>query len=158
MKGCRFCDLLLENSFDIFYQDDDFYVALDNCPKMPGHFLVVPKRHVLSVDELSDSEFLGFRKVSRDVLSMFAGFDFVTRYEIFLRMAREEDSKLIKRCQGAIDFFSRENSKISPVGFSWGLNEGKMSGQEYEHLHMHVLPAYSGNGNRRGYRGSFFFK
>lgn len=35
-----------------------------------------------------------------------------------------------------------ENS-LKPQGFTLGLNHGKISGQEIEHLHFHIIPRYT---------------
>lgn len=35
---------------------------------------------------------------------------------------------------------------FSPEGFTIGINHGKVSGQAVEHLHIHVIPRFSGDG------------
>jgi histidine triad (HIT) family protein len=35
--------------------------------------------------------------------------------------------------------------KLSPQGFTIGVNHGKVSGQEIEHLHVHIMPRYEGD-------------
>lgn len=35
---------------------------------------------------------------------------------------------------------------LKPVGFNYGLNEGKIAGQSYEHLHFHIIPRYKNDG------------
>ncbi|MBU0459955.1 MAG: HIT family protein [Nanoarchaeota archaeon] len=36
--------------------------------------------------------------------------------------------------------------KLSPTGFTIGINHGKISGQTVDHLHIHILPRYEGDG------------
>lgn len=36
--------------------------------------------------------------------------------------------------------------KLSPRGFTIGINHGKVSGQFVEHLHVHIMPRYEGDG------------
>lgn len=35
---------------------------------------------------------------------------------------------------------------LSPKGFTIGMNHGRISGQSVDHLHVHVLPRYEGDG------------
>jgi histidine triad (HIT) family protein len=35
---------------------------------------------------------------------------------------------------------------LEPHGFTIGINHGKVSGQAVEHLHIHILPRYEGDG------------
>lgn len=36
--------------------------------------------------------------------------------------------------------------KLAPKGFTIGINHGKISGQVIDHLHIHVIPRYEGDG------------
>jgi len=38
------------------------------------------------------------------------------------------------------------NKKLKPDGFTIGINHGKVSGQTVEHLHIHVIPRWTGDG------------
>ncbi|MDO8585257.1 MAG: HIT family protein [bacterium] len=35
---------------------------------------------------------------------------------------------------------------LSPKGFTIGINHGRISGQAVDHLHVHVIPRYEGDG------------
>jgi histidine triad (HIT) family protein len=35
---------------------------------------------------------------------------------------------------------------VKPSGFTIGINHGKVSGQAVEHLHIHIIPRYEGDG------------
>jgi histidine triad (HIT) family protein len=37
-------------------------------------------------------------------------------------------------------------SRLSPDGFTIGINHGKVSGQMVEHLHIHIMPRWAGDG------------
>ena len=45
---------------------------------------------------------------------------------------------------------------IQPEGFTIGINHGRISGQAVDHLHIHVIPRYKGDGGEsiHGARGS----
>ncbi|BAA30098.1 HIT family protein [Pyrococcus horikoshii] len=50
---CPFCNPIKEN---ILYEDDTIRILLDNYPANPGHLLIVPRRHVTKLEELSEGE------------------------------------------------------------------------------------------------------
>ena len=62
MSDCLFCKI---NNGDIpaeiIYQDDDVTAFRDISPQAPVHFLVIPKKHVSTLNELehSDAEMVG---------------------------------------------------------------------------------------------------
>ncbi len=55
---CIFCMRNEKNLNTVIDSNKTFYVRLDNFPATPGHVEVVPKRHVESFFDLSDSEIL----------------------------------------------------------------------------------------------------
>ena len=54
MQKCVFCDIVAGKiPATILYQDDKSIAFRDIHPQAPTHFLVIPKEHVPSVEELS---------------------------------------------------------------------------------------------------------
>ncbi len=54
-KECIFCKInLIENT--LIHQTDEMLIILNKFPYNPGHIMIIPKRHVLNIEELSDSE------------------------------------------------------------------------------------------------------
>lgn len=61
MADCLFCKIVSgQQSADIVFEDDKILVFKDIFPKAPVHLLIVPKRHIDSLKELSlkDSELM----------------------------------------------------------------------------------------------------
>lgn len=59
---CLFCKIInKEVSSEIVYEDDKFISFKDINPKAPIHFLIVPKKHIPSIDhlEIEDKELIG---------------------------------------------------------------------------------------------------
>ncbi len=59
---CLFCKIInREEPADIVYEDDKFIAFNDINPLSPVHILIVPKKHIPSIDhvELSDKELMG---------------------------------------------------------------------------------------------------
>ncbi len=52
----------------------------------------------------------------------------------------EEVFKAVKEVTNLLD------KKLKPDGFTIGINHGKVSGQTVEHLHIHVIPRWNGDG------------
>lgn len=62
MEDCIFCKIAKkEAEAKIEYEDDDFIVFHDIHPKAPLHLLLVPKKHIESIDhlEIHDKELMG---------------------------------------------------------------------------------------------------
>jgi len=55
MTDCVFCKIVVGEipSYKV-YEDDNYFSFLDIRPLNPGHSLIIPKKHVRFVDEVSD--------------------------------------------------------------------------------------------------------
>lgn len=57
MEGCLFCRIAAgEVPATVVQQDDEVLAFRDIDPKAPVHTLVIPRRHVASVNELTDTD------------------------------------------------------------------------------------------------------
>lgn len=73
-SDCLFCQIAGgEMSADVVHQDDDLMAFRDINPQAPTHILVIPRKHVPSVDELQEEDaelvgklFLAAREVAAD--------------------------------------------------------------------------------------------
>lgn len=71
---CVFCKIInKELPSDMVYEDERFIVFKDIKPKAPIHFLIVPKKHIVSIEQLEpeDKELIGelfliVKKIARD--------------------------------------------------------------------------------------------
>ena len=60
--NCLFCQIVnKELPSEIIYEDEQFTAFKDIRPKAPFHLLIVPKKHIISVErlELQDKELVG---------------------------------------------------------------------------------------------------
>lgn len=105
MTGCPFCSLPASRIVD----ETVHCVAIrDTFPVSEGHTLVISKRHVGSLFDLSESE----------VQDLF---------------------RLLARAKQALD------AAFRPAGFNVGINDGRAAGQTVPHLHVHLIPRYTGD-------------
>lgn len=57
MSDCIFCQIRDKKiPAQIIYEDQDFISFPDISPKAEKHFLIVPKRHIDSIDQLQESD------------------------------------------------------------------------------------------------------
>jgi ATP adenylyltransferase len=69
---CVFCELgrsPVEESTGVLRRSESCFVVLNAYPYGSGHLLVVPYRHVGSLEELSDAEYLDFSLTLRDTVA-----------------------------------------------------------------------------------------
>jgi diadenosine tetraphosphate (Ap4A) HIT family hydrolase len=105
MKTCPFCEI--EKSKIILSNDltASFY---DGFPVSPGHALIIPKRHIVSLFEATE----------------------------------EERALLFELVGGVRALLLKERM---PDGFNVGINDGAAAGQTVMHLHIHLIPRYTGD-------------
>ena len=57
MEECLFCKIVnKEIPADIVYEDEKFLSFKDINPIAPQHLLIIPKKHILSLDQSQDSD------------------------------------------------------------------------------------------------------
>jgi histidine triad (HIT) family protein len=57
MKGCIFCDIVQgRKPATIVYQDEEVMIFKDISPRAPVHLLIIPKRHIRSLNDLTDGD------------------------------------------------------------------------------------------------------
>ncbi|MDP3994343.1 MAG: histidine triad nucleotide-binding protein [bacterium] len=74
MENCVFCKIVNgEIPTDFIYQDDEVAAFKDINPKAPVHILIIPKKHISSLNEIEDEDqmlmgnlFLTARRVAYD--------------------------------------------------------------------------------------------
>ena len=56
-RNCLFCKIVArEIASDFVYEDDDVVAFNDISPQAPTHVLIIPKRHVATVNEVADAD------------------------------------------------------------------------------------------------------
>lgn len=78
MSDCIFCKIAEgEIPSEIVYKDDKIVVFKDTAPQAPVHVLMVPRRHIKSLDELSDgdSELISYMMLKIKDIAKDLGFD-----------------------------------------------------------------------------------
>ena len=69
MEECIFCKIIRgEIPSTPVYENDEIIVINDIHPQAPVHVLVIPKVHVIDIEDMTESTFVSFMKQVRDVL------------------------------------------------------------------------------------------
>ncbi|MCW9014280.1 MAG: histidine triad nucleotide-binding protein [Gammaproteobacteria bacterium] len=74
MTDCIFCKIIAgEIPGDIIYQDDDVLAFRDLNPQAPTHALVIPKKHISTINDIQSDDaelvgkmFLAAQKIAKD--------------------------------------------------------------------------------------------
>ncbi|MGB9744173.1 MAG: HIT family protein [Desulfurella sp.] len=134
MKECLFCKIYEQKS-DVLFENDKFFVILDKFPVNPGHMLIIPIKHIESIEDLSDNDFFYLKKAISKSKEFIEKNDLKDLYE-----------NLSPINEKSLDFIENalKSSYISkkPDGYNFGLNEGQAAGQTISHLHFHLIPRY----------------
>ena len=57
MNDCLFCKMIAgEIPCDIVYENESVFAFRDIDPKAPTHILLIPRKHIRSINELGESE------------------------------------------------------------------------------------------------------
>ncbi len=68
MSDCIFCKIINKEipSYKV-YEDDNVLAFLDIAPVNPGHTLVIPKKHYVNLEEISNEELAELMKVVKKI-------------------------------------------------------------------------------------------
>jgi len=118
MEQCLFCKIANKKTpAEIVYENDKLVAFKDIHPKAPIHLLIVPKKHITSVDhlELQDKELVGelilaAQKIAKD-------------YNPPAASSRRRGRRAPKKLNG----------------YKLIINVGRPAGQVIDHLHLHLL-------------------
>lgn len=78
MTDCLFCKIASgEIPGDIVYQDDDVLAFRDLSPQAPVHFLVIPKKHISTINDIqpADAELIGKMYLAAQAVAKDEGMD-----------------------------------------------------------------------------------
>jgi histidine triad (HIT) family protein len=73
-EQCKFCEIIKgKRKADFVYEDDDLVVFKDVRPAAPVHLLIVPRKHIRSINDLTEKDqgilekmFLKARDIARE--------------------------------------------------------------------------------------------
>ena len=136
---CLFCKIYKEK-IGIIFENKYFFAQFDKFPASPGHAEVIPKRHVVSLLDLTDEEWKFLKPAIKDVIKIIETTDLKELYKSFVSTPLNEKSKWF--CE---QMMKRPFLNKKPDGYNIGVNEGEAAGRTIHHLHVHIIPRYFGD-------------
>ncbi len=71
MEDCLFCKIInKEINSDIVYENNDFIVIMDKFPDSPGHMLIIPKKHILTLIDIDDETYIKTNKIIKEIVNL----------------------------------------------------------------------------------------
>ncbi|WP_019024439.1 MULTISPECIES: HIT family protein [unclassified Thioalkalivibrio] len=140
-KDCYFCRVAAGLADPLIYENRSFVALFDTNPVNPGHALVIPRRHVVSLFELNEAEQSDYFDAIHGVRQVIESTDLASLYRSML--VREDLSERPKdHIEGVLELPFLGNR---PDAYTVGNNDGRMAGRSIDHLHVILLPRYEGD-------------
>jgi diadenosine tetraphosphate (Ap4A) HIT family hydrolase len=140
-QDCYFCRISAGLADPLIFENRSFVAVFDTNPVNPGHALVIPRRHVVSLFELHQTEQSDYFDAIHGVREVIEGTDLTTLYR---SMLNRDD--LRERPKGHIEsvlelpFLGKP-----PDAYTVGNNDGRAAGRSIDHLHVILLPRHKGD-------------
>ncbi|MEK7168837.1 MAG: histidine triad nucleotide-binding protein [Patescibacteria group bacterium] len=82
-ENCVFCKIINKEipSTPVF-EDDDLIVINDRDPKAPVHMLIMPKKHIVNLDALTEEDFVIVSKILMTAQRLAKEKDILGRYKV----------------------------------------------------------------------------
>lgn len=75
MSDCLFCKIIAkEIPADIIFEDEDVLAFHDIAKQAPHHFLVIPKKHIATLNEAEDERLIGKLSITATKIAKDLGF------------------------------------------------------------------------------------
>ncbi len=138
-NSCFFCKIKPDNP-DLFWHNKYFKALFDAYPVTPGHFLIIPQRHVVDFEDLNKNEWENL-KTTLETAKKTA--EEINLKQIYQQLIEKKISKKsVDFCQAALQLLENSNR---PEAYNYGINDGRLAGRTIDHLHLHVIPRYRGD-------------
>jgi diadenosine tetraphosphate (Ap4A) HIT family hydrolase len=140
-EDCYFCRVSRGETDPFIFENRSFLGIFDTHPANPGHALVVPRRHVLSIFALNDAEQEDYFDALRGVKSVIETTNLADLYRNMLNRDYLKDRPK-DHIETVLQLPFLGNK---PDAYTVGNNDGRAAGRSIDHLHVILLPRYSGD-------------
>lgn len=136
MKKCFFCAYNRDKNKKI-WESENLFAMFNQYPVSPGHTLIIPKRHVVYLIDLTPEEWQEINKGIHEVINISANTDLQKVYTDIMKMHLSPES--VWYCKSAL-----KNSNLNklPSAYNHGINDGQAAGRTVDHFHWHIIPRF----------------
>lgn len=140
-KTDYFCRVANGDADPFIFENRAFVAIFDTNPVNPGHALVIPRRHVVSIFDLDDTEQADYFDALKGVKRIIESTELKGLYEEMLTRDYLQDRPRdhIETVLG-LPFLGQR-----PNAYTVGNNDGRAAGRSIDHLHVIVLPRFVGD-------------
>ena len=140
-QHCYFCKVTSGQADPFIFENRSFVGIFDTNPVNPGHVLVIPRRHVVSIFDLNEEEQSDYFDALHGVKSVIEATNFAELYASM--MARDDLSdRPVDHIETVLELPFLGNK---PDAYTVGNNDGREAGRSIDHLHVILLPRYKGD-------------
>ena len=123
------------------FENRSFIGIFDTNPVNPGHALIIPRRHVASIFNLNEAEHEDYFDAIAGVKRAIENTDMTELYqEMLTRKDQQDRPKDPIETVLKLPFLGNK-----PDAYTIGNNDGREAGRSIDHLHVILLPRYSGD-------------
>lgn len=138
---CYFCRVAAGLTDPFIFENRSFIGLFDTNPVNPGHALIIPRRHVVSLFELNETEHADYFDAIHGVRQVIETTDMDDLYRNMLNR-----DYLRERPKGHIETVLKLPFLGNrPDAYTIGNNDGRAAGRSIDHLHIILLPRYAGD-------------
>lgn len=135
-NDCLFCNLL----DNWIYENDHFFAVFDAHPVSPGHALVIPKTHTVSLLDLNTEQWKFLQDAIKGTINVIEKTSFP---DVYSGMINENITP--RSSSFCIKMLTHPGINKRPEGYNIGNNEGEVAGRTIHHLHIQIIPRYRGD-------------
>lgn len=119
---------------------DLWWARWDSSPVTPGHALIIPKRHVQYLIDLNEQEAAELAPFMQQAI---VAIQQSNLQDVYMKMLEEAEPRCTPFIESALDTLRQRSG--APDAFNYGVNDGPEAGQTVPHLHLHIMPRWSGD-------------
>jgi diadenosine tetraphosphate (Ap4A) HIT family hydrolase len=136
-----FCRVVKGDADPFIFENRAFVAIFDTNPVNPGHALVIPRRHVVSIFDLDETEQAAYFDAIKGVKRVIESTDLKGLYvEMLTRdYLQDRPQDHIETVLG-LPFLGQQ-----PDAYTVGNNDGRAAGRSIDHLHVILLPRFVGD-------------
>lgn len=132
---CIFCDEEIEG---ILWWSTTWYARINTNPVSSGHVLVIPTRHVQSLNELVDEEKKKLPRAVDMAQYLVESIDWKRMYTDALEWVPKSEVPFLESA------LASKFLKVKPEGYDLCVHEEIVTNQNRSHVYIHVIPRYEG--------------